>query len=88
MSRSSTALQSRALVNTCGHSEKSNYRYNVYRLDISSGAIDRLTDLTGTIEGLSLSADSKKAVLLHNGGYYLLDVNSYQLAPIPLRNFE
>jgi Tol biopolymer transport system component len=67
---------------------ESNYRYNVYRLDISSGAIDRLTDLTGTIEGLSLSADGKKAVLLHNGGYYLLDVNSYQLAPIPLRNFE
>jgi Tol biopolymer transport system component len=59
-----------------------NYDYNVYRLDIDSGAIEQLTNLSGPIEGLSVSTDGKKAVLLRQGTYLILNLSTHQLRPM------
>ena len=56
-----------------------NFDYNLYRLDLASGKIEQLTQLTGMMEGFSLSADGAKAVILRQGHLYLLDLNSRQL---------
>jgi Tol biopolymer transport system component len=62
-----------------------NFDYNVYRLDITSGAIDQLTHLTGLLDGISVSTDGKKVVLLRQGVYSILDLSTHQLTPVPLR---
>ena len=62
-----------------------NFDYNVYRLDTASGAIEQLTHLTGLLDGLSVSTDGKKAVLLHHGVYYILDLGTHRLTPVPLQ---
>jgi Tol biopolymer transport system component len=62
-----------------------NFDYNVYRLTIGSGAIEKLTELTGLLDGFSVSADGKKAVLLHQGVYSVLDLGTHKLTAIPLR---
>jgi dipeptidyl aminopeptidase/acylaminoacyl peptidase len=66
-------------------SDGGNFDYNVYRFTIVSGAIEKLTRLTGLLDGLSVSADGKKAVLLRQGAYSILDLGTYKLTPIPLR---
>jgi TolB protein len=58
------------------------FNYNVYRLDTSSGATEQLTALTGLLDGFSVSADGKKAVLLRQGAYSILDLSTHQLTPI------
>jgi Tol biopolymer transport system component len=62
-----------------------NFDYNVYRLDIPSGAIEQLTYLTGLLDGLSVSTDGKKAVLLHQDVYSILDLGTHQLRPVRLQ---
>jgi Tol biopolymer transport system component len=62
-----------------------NFDYNVYRLDMTSGAIEQLTRLTGLLDGLSISTDGKKAVLLRQDVYSILDLNTHQLTPVRLR---
>ncbi len=61
------------------------FNYNVYRLTISSGTIEQLTHLTGLLDGLSVSANGEKAVLLHHGAYSVLDLDTGKLAPISLK---
>lgn len=62
-----------------------NFNYNVYRMTVGSGALEQLTDLTGTIDGLSLSADGTRAVLLRQGSYSILNIATHHLAPVALR---
>ena len=57
-----------------------NFDYNLYRLDLDSGKIEQLTHLKGLLEGFSLSNDGRKAVILRQGHFYLLDVSSRDLA--------
>ena len=58
------------------------FDYNVYRLTIETGAIERLTQLTGMLEGFTISADGRKAVLLRQGTFLILDVTTHQLTPV------
>lgn len=63
----------------------SRFDYNIYRLTIDAGSVDRLTDLIGVVDGFSVSPDAKRAVLLQRGVYSVLDLDTRQLAPIELR---
>ena len=62
-----------------------NFDYNVYRLTLASGASEKLTHLTGMMDGFSASKDGTKAVVLYRNVYYVLDLNTHQLTPIPLK---
>ena len=66
-------------------SEGGDFNYNVYRLTLKSGVLERLTDLTGTIDGLSLSRDGARSVLLQKGKYYVLDIATHKLSPVTLQ---
>jgi Tol biopolymer transport system component len=61
-----------------------NFNYNVYRLSITSGVIDKLTTLTGVIDGLSVSFDGRKALILHDGMYSIVDIKTHEPTPITL----
>ena len=62
-----------------------NYDYNVYRMTIQTGAVEQLTHLTGMLDGFRVSSNGKKAVVLRQGEYSLLDLTTQQLTPIALR---
>jgi Tol biopolymer transport system component len=62
-----------------------NFDYNIYRLTIANGSIERLTQLTGLLDGFSVSADGKKVVLLRQGEYSVLDLSTHQLTPVRLQ---
>ena len=61
------------------------FDYNVYRLDIASGATEQLTTGSGLLDGLSVSTDGTKAVLLRQGVYSVLDLGTRQLTTVPIR---
>jgi Tol biopolymer transport system component len=61
-----------------------NFDYNIYRLTIATGGVERLTRLTGLLDGFSVSADGKRAVLLREGQYSLFDLGTRQLTPVQL----
>jgi len=63
-----------------------NFDYNIYRLTIATGAIQRLTQLSGMLDGFSVSADGKRAVLLRSGQYSILDLSTQQLTPVELHS--
>jgi Tol biopolymer transport system component len=62
-----------------------NFDYNVYRLTIAGGGVEQLTRLKGMMEGFSVSPDGKRAVLLREEAYSILDLTTHQLTPVPLR---
>jgi Tol biopolymer transport system component len=62
-----------------------NFDYNIYRLTIANGSIERLTQLTGLLDGFSVSADGNKVVLLRQGEYSVLDLSTHQLTPVRLQ---
>ncbi len=62
-----------------------NFDYNIYRLTIANGGIERLTQLKGMLDGFSVSADGKKVVLLRQGEYSVLDLSTHQLTPVRLQ---
>ena len=62
-----------------------NFDYNIYRLTIATGNVEQLTRLKGMLGGFSVSADGKRAVLLHDGAYSLIDLSTQQLKPVQLR---
>lgn len=64
---------------------RGNFDYNVYRLTISTGAIDQLTHGTGVLDGFALSPDASKIVFLRHAIYSILDLGSRKLKPIPLQ---
>ena len=67
------------------HQNGGNFDYNIYRFTLASGTIEKLTDLTGLLFGFSVSPDGKKAVLLRQDLYSILDLSTHQLTPIPLQ---
>lgn len=58
------------------------FNFNIYRLSVSSGAIEQLTHLTGVIDGFSISPDAREAVLLRNGVYSVLNLETRSLTEI------
>lgn len=74
---------------------KQGYDYDVYVIDIASGAVERLTQGNGYANALRVSADGKTAVFLkwrlnlqHRPTEctpYLLDVQTHQLTPLKVK---
>jgi Tol biopolymer transport system component len=62
-----------------------NFDYNIYRFTIASGTIEKLTQSSGMMDGFSVSADGKKAVILRQGVYSILDLSTKQLTPVKLQ---
>jgi Tol biopolymer transport system component len=62
-----------------------NYDYNVYRMTIQTGAVERLTRLNGLLDGFRVSLDGKRAVLLRQDEYSVLDLTTQQLTAIALK---
>ncbi len=61
-----------------------NFDYNVYRFTIASGTIEKLTQFSGVLDGFSVAADGKKAVILRQGVYSILDLSTKQLTSVKL----
>jgi Tol biopolymer transport system component len=75
-----------------GHGQ---YDYDVYRIDIAAGSVERLTQGNGFASGLKMSADGKTAVFLKwrlnwrhmpvQSTPYLLDVQTHKLTPLKVK---
>ena len=75
-----------------------NYDYDVYRLDLASGAIERLTKGMGYASDLRVFADGKTAVLLKwrsdwqgtavKSEFYLLDLQTQKLRPLKVTGLD
>lgn len=71
------------------------YDYDVYKMDIASGSVERLTQGNGFATGLKVSADGKTAVFLKwrlnwrhtpvQSTPYILDVQTHKLTPLKVR---
>ena len=71
------------------------YDYDVYKMDIASGSVERLTQGNGFATGLKVSADGKTAVFLKwrlswrhtpvESTPYLLDLQTHKLTPLKVR---
>jgi Tol biopolymer transport system component len=74
------------------------YDYDAYRVDIGSGAVERLTKGNGFASNLRISADGKTAVFLKwrsdwhgtpaKSEVYLLDVQSRKLTPLKISGLD
>jgi Tol biopolymer transport system component len=62
-----------------------NFDYNIYRFTIDSGTTEKLTQFSGMLDGFSVSADGKKAVILRQDVYSILDLSTKQLTPVKLQ---
>jgi Tol biopolymer transport system component len=58
------------------------FDYNIYQYTLATRATERLTKLSGMLDGFSVSADGSRAVLLHKGQYLLLDLATRQVKPL------
>jgi Tol biopolymer transport system component len=71
------------------------YDYDVYRMDIASGSVERLTQGNGFATGLRVSANGKTAVFLKwrlnwrrmpvESTPYLLDLQTHKLTPLEVK---
>ena len=76
----------------------SGYDYDVYRVDIETGAVERLTEGNGFATDLRVSADGKTAIFLKwrsdwhgtpvKSEIYLLDVQTHKLAPFKITGLD
>jgi Tol biopolymer transport system component len=76
----------------------SGYDYDVYRVDIETGAAERLTQGNGYASDLKVSADGKTAAFLKwrldwrktpvKSELYLLDVQSHKLTPLKISGLD
>jgi Tol biopolymer transport system component len=74
------------------------YDYDVYRVNIETGALERLTDGNGFATDLRISADGKTAVFLKwrsdwhgtpvKSEIYLLDVQTHKLTPLRVKGLN
>lgn len=64
---------------------RSDFDYNIYRFLIGTKNVQQLTQLTGLVEGFSVSADGRRAVLLQRGSYSVLNLDNHHLTPVHLR---
>jgi Tol biopolymer transport system component len=74
------------------------YDYDVYRVDIETGVLERLTEGNGFATDLRVSADGKTAVFLKwrsdwhgtpvKSEIYLLDVQTHKLTPLRLKGLN
>jgi Tol biopolymer transport system component len=72
------------------------YDYDVYKMDIASGSVERLTQGNGFATGLKVSANGKTAVFLKwrltwwrrtpvQSTPYLLDIQTHKLTPLKVK---
>jgi Tol biopolymer transport system component len=76
----------------------SGYDYDVYRVDIETGLVERLTKGNGYATDLKVSADGKTAVFLKwrsdwhstpvKSEIYLLDVETHKLTPFKITGLD
>jgi len=66
------------------HPGTATHDYNVYRMTIAGGAIVPLTTFTGSFNGLHVSPDGTKAVVLYETAYWVIDLATHQLTKVPL----
>ena len=81
-----------------GKFPRSGFDYDVYRVDIETGVIERLTTRNGYASGLKVSADGKTAAFLKwrsdwlgtpvKSELYLLDVESHKLTPLRVSGLD
>jgi Tol biopolymer transport system component len=74
---------------------KQGFDYDVYRVDIASGSVERLTQENGYATGLRVSADGKTAVFLKwrlnwqrrpvECAPYILNVQTHELRPLEIK---
>ncbi len=77
---------------------KHGYDYDVYRVDLATGSLDRLTNGNGYATDLKVSADGKTAVFLKwqsdwhgtpvKSEVYLLDVQSHKVTALKIAGLE
>jgi Tol biopolymer transport system component len=81
-----------------GKGLRSEFDYDVYRLDIETGTVERLTEGNGYASDLKVSADGKTAAFLKwrsdwrrtpvRSEIYLLDVQSHKLSPLKITGLD
>jgi dipeptidyl aminopeptidase/acylaminoacyl peptidase len=81
-----------------GSDGKHGYDYDVYRVNLATGSLDRLTTGSGYATDLKVSADGKTAVFLKRQSdwhgtpvkseVYLLDVQTHKLTPIKITGLD
>jgi Tol biopolymer transport system component len=86
------------LAATNGKLPWSGYDYDVYRMDIASGTVERLTQGNGYASDLKVSADGKTAVFLkwhsdwhgtpNKSELYLLDLQTRKLTPFKINGLD
>lgn len=59
--------------------------YSVYRLTLATGDVVPLTQFTGSFHGLHVSPDGKRAVVLYQNKYQILDLETRHLSQVPLK---
>ncbi len=77
-----------------GKFPSSRFDYDVYRVDLETGSLERLTNGNGYASYLKVSADGKTAIFLkwrsdwqgtpNRSELYLLDIQSHKLTPLPI----
>jgi Tol biopolymer transport system component len=77
---------------------KHGYDYDVYRVDLRTGSLERLTNGNGYATDLKVSADGNTAVFLKwhsdwrstpdKSELYLLDVQTYKLTPLRITGLD
>jgi Tol biopolymer transport system component len=77
---------------------KHGYDYDVYRVDLATGSLDRLTNGNSYATDLKVSADGKTAVFLKwrfdwhgtpvKGEPYLLDVQTHKVTPLRITGLD
>ena len=77
---------------------RATYSYEVYRLDVRTGAVEKLTTGNGYSTGLRVSSDGKTAAFLKwrknwlgepvDNQVYLLDVQSHALTPLKINGLN
>ena len=81
-----------------GSNGKHGYDYDIYRVDLGTGALERLTNGNGYATDLKVSADGNTAVFLkwHSDWHgtpdkselYLLDVQTHKLTPLRITGLD
>lgn len=77
---------------------KHGYDYDIYRVDLGTGSLERLTNGNGYASDLKVSADGKTAIFLkwrsdwrgtpNKSELYLLDIQSHKLTPFKINGLN
>ncbi len=57
-----------------------NFDFNIYRFDIQRNQAMPLTSLRGMMDGFSVCPGGSRAIILRNGGFWILDLRTYKIS--------